>query len=87
MTDVGTLIAAMTVEGDDLDRLVAPLEPRGWRLATPAAGWTVAHQIAHLAWTDEQAIVAATDPGGFGDLLARAAADPEGPGRAPAGNP
>jgi hypothetical protein len=67
--------------------LVAPLEPRGWRLATPAAGWTVAHQIAHLAWTDEQAIVAATDPGGFGDLLARAAADPEGPGRAPAGNP
>ena len=29
---------------------------------TPAEGWTVAHQIAHLAWTDEQALLAATDP-------------------------
>lgn len=36
-----------------------------WRSATPAPGWTVAHQIAHLAWTDEVAALAATDPERF----------------------
>ena len=43
---------------------------------TPAEGWTVAHQIAHLAWTDEQALLAATEPEGFrrADRRGRAAA-------------
>jgi uncharacterized protein (TIGR03084 family) len=32
---------------------------------TPAPGWTIAHQIAHLGWTDEIAILAATDSDAF----------------------
>ena len=38
---------------------VAGLDADGWATATPAAGWTVATQVAHLLWTDETATVAA----------------------------
>jgi uncharacterized protein (TIGR03084 family) len=78
MTDVRPLLADLIAEGAELDRLVALLEADRWALATPAEGWTIAHQISHLAWTDEQAIVAATDPDAFGELQARAMADPQG---------
>jgi uncharacterized protein (TIGR03084 family) len=55
----------LRAESADLDRLVAPLDDRAWATPTPAAGWTVAHQIAHLAWTDESSHRAITDPEGF----------------------
>ena len=42
-----------------LDALVADLDDAGWRTPTPAAGWDVATQVAHLAWTDEVAMLAA----------------------------
>ncbi|MFE6747093.1 TIGR03084 family metal-binding protein [Kitasatospora purpeofusca] len=77
------LLADLRAESEVLDGLVAGLEPDGWALDTPAAGWTVAHQIAHLAWTDDWSELAARDPEGFvadsrrifGELLA-AGADP-----------
>jgi uncharacterized protein (TIGR03084 family) len=59
------LLADLRAEGDALDAVVAALEDTAWLGPTPAAGWTVAHQIAHLAWTDDQALRAATDPDGF----------------------
>jgi hypothetical protein len=31
------------------------------RTPTPAEGWDVATQVAHLIWTDEVAVLAATD--------------------------
>lgn len=46
---------ALKEEGDSLERLVNDLETDAWARPTPAVGWTVAHQIAHLAWTDEAA--------------------------------
>ncbi|MGX9297056.1 TIGR03084 family metal-binding protein [Tsukamurella paurometabola] len=49
-----------------------------WSIATPAEGWTVAHQVAHLTWTDEVSLVAATDPDGFAAILKDAMADPMG---------
>lgn len=49
-----------------------------WSIATPAEGWTVAHQVAHLAWTDEVSLVAATDPDGFAEIVTKAIADPHG---------
>ncbi|MFF8290938.1 TIGR03084 family metal-binding protein [Streptomyces sp. NPDC016309] len=52
-------------ESEELDRLVADLEPDGWATPTPAPRWTVAHQIAHLAWTDDAALLALTDPDAF----------------------
>ena len=50
------LLADLTAEGDALRAVVTGLEPDDWRTSTPAPGWTVAHQVAHLAWTDEQAV-------------------------------
>ncbi|MFC6154584.1 TIGR03084 family metal-binding protein [Nocardioides yefusunii] len=58
LDDVLTDLAA---EGDRLEALVAPLTAEQWRTATPAAGWDIATTIAHLAWTDEVAVHAATD--------------------------
>lgn len=58
LDDVLTDLAA---EGDQLEALVAPLTDEQWRTATPAEGWDIATTIAHLAWTDEVAVKAATD--------------------------
>jgi uncharacterized protein (TIGR03084 family) len=64
------LLADLTAEGAALDAVVAELEDTAWLGPTPAEGWTVAHQIAHLAWTDQQALLAATDPEGFAATVA-----------------
>ena len=52
----------LRAEGDALDDLVRDLGPEGWATPTPAPGWTIAHQVAHLASTDEIAWRTATDP-------------------------
>ena len=44
-----------------LDRLVADLDEAGWSTPTPAEGWLVRDQIAHLACSDESARLAASD--------------------------
>ena len=54
-------------------RLVAGLDEDGWRTPTPAAGWDIATQIAHLAWTDEGAVARRDRQGGVG--RGRAAGD------------
>ena len=59
------LLADLADEGASLEALVADLTEAEWGRPTPAAGWTVAHQIAHLAWTDDVATLAATDPDAF----------------------
>jgi uncharacterized protein (TIGR03084 family) len=64
------LLSGLAAESAVLDSAVAHLEDTAWLAPTPAEGWTVAHQIAHLAWTDEQALLAATDPGAFTRTLA-----------------
>ena len=47
------------------DALVADLPGRAGPRPTPAAGWTIAHQVGHLAWTDAAAHLAITDPDAF----------------------
>ena len=56
----------LAVEGDWLDapRRRPSTSPAGAR-PTPAEGWDVATSIAHLAWTDEVAVLAATDKAGW----------------------
>ena len=65
MADLSAVLADLGAECADLDTLVAALPAPAWATATPAQGWTIAHQIAHLAWTDEIACVAATDADRF----------------------
>ncbi|MFG1790698.1 TIGR03084 family metal-binding protein [Nocardia sp. NPDC049149] len=73
MADLEALLGDFADECADLERLVAPLPAAEWAGATPAPGWTIAHQIGHLAWTDEVATLAATDADRFGQLVAEAA--------------
>jgi uncharacterized protein (TIGR03084 family) len=75
--DASDVIRDLTDESADLDRIVADLPPDAWGRDTPAAGWTIAHQIAHLAWTDKVALLAVTDPDAFSAHLADAAAAPD----------
>jgi uncharacterized protein (TIGR03084 family) len=65
MVDLKDLLADLADESEQLDSLVSPLSAADWARSTPAPGWTVAHQIAHLAWTDHVALLAATDTGAF----------------------
>lgn len=70
------LLADLEAESDELDSLVADLPATAWARPTPAPGWTIAHQISHLAWTDRFAVLSATDPAGFRDQLRDAVSDP-----------
>jgi uncharacterized protein (TIGR03084 family) len=67
----------LAVLGDRLDALVAGLSEEDWDRPTPAAGWTLRHQVAHLAWTDEVAVLAATDNARWDEVVLAALEDAE----------
>ncbi|WP_395362278.1 TIGR03084 family metal-binding protein [Streptomyces sp. YH02] len=77
MSDPVVVLDDLRDESDELDRLVRELTEAQWATPTPAPGWTIAHQVAHLAWTDRAALLAATDPDGFAAETAKALAAPE----------
>ena len=58
MAGAAPIVDDLRAESDALDELVADLPAQRWTTATPAAGWTIAHQIAHLLWTDRVALIA-----------------------------
>ena len=78
MATAEQIVDDLRAESDDLDALVADLADDGWAQPTPAAGWTIAHQIAHLLWTDRVALTSVTDEPGFADVLGAAARNPTG---------
>ncbi|RVW01513.1 TIGR03084 family metal-binding protein [Rhodococcus spongiicola] len=78
MADLKKIVDDLSAEGAALDALVADLPIEQWALTTPAEGWTVAHQIGHLAWTDRAALIAATDEEAFAAQLAEAWKNPLG---------
>lgn len=71
-------VAAFLDECTVLDALVADIDEQDWAAVTPALGWSIAHQIGHLAWTDEVALLAATAPGDFADEVELALRDVSG---------
>jgi uncharacterized protein (TIGR03084 family) len=78
MADPGPMVADLRAESDDLDALVAPLAVARWADPTPSPGWTVAHQVAHLWWTDRVALLSVTDEAGFAEVLTGAMQNPIG---------
>jgi len=82
MTLLDDLLGDLALEGLELREVVAGLGEAGWRTPTPAAGWDIATQIAHLAWTDEAAVAAAAavngDPSAWDELVTEGLDDPEG---------
>jgi enediyne biosynthesis protein E11 len=75
VTAIPDVIAHLVAEGDAVDRMVADLDEPGWSSPTPAVGWTVADQVAHLSFVYRLAGTAASDPETFKALAARAAGD------------
>jgi len=71
------LLDDLVAEEQDLDALVGSLDERGWSSPTPAEGWTVRDQIAHLAATEEWATLALSDPVAFGAALEELNDDPD----------
>jgi uncharacterized protein (TIGR03084 family) len=67
----------LRAESEELDQLVGELEPEVWAAPTPAPRWSIAHQIAHLAWTDRSALLAVTDAEAFRELVEKALQAPE----------
>lgn len=78
MSTADAVIDDLVAESADLDALVAPLPADDWRIPTPAPGWTIAHQIGHLLWTDRVALTSVTDEAAFNEVLGAAAANPTG---------
>jgi uncharacterized protein (TIGR03084 family) len=78
MVQLAVVLDDLAAESDELDRMVADLPASDWATPTPSPGWSIAHQIAHLAWTDRAAELAATDADKFAAHLQQAAADPTG---------
>jgi uncharacterized protein (TIGR03084 family) len=78
MAAADSVVADLRAESDDLDALVADLSVEAWSTGTPAPGWTIAHQIAHLLWTDRVALLSVTDEPGFNVVLSDAGHDPAG---------
>ncbi|MET8581069.1 TIGR03084 family metal-binding protein [Streptomyces collinus] len=77
MSEPTPVLADLRDESEELDRLVADLTEERWRLATPAPRWSIAHQIAHLHWTDRAALLAVTDETGFCQVVETALKSPD----------
>ena len=63
--DMVTICADLQAELAALDAIVSPLDESGWNTQTPAAGWLVRDQIAHIGGTDRVATIAAGEPERF----------------------
>ncbi len=61
----------LAAESAELRALLAPLSEQDWRRDTPAAGWTIADQVSHLAYFDDVAVQSAVRPDEFRAELER----------------
>ncbi len=62
-------------EQDHFLALVAELPAADWTRSTPAVGWTIHDQVAHIVLVEELAASAVTDPDAFARTASAAAAD------------
>jgi uncharacterized protein (TIGR03084 family) len=78
-TSLSGLCADLAAETDVLLGWLRPLAPAQWDQATPAEGWSIRDTVSHLAYFDDRAVQAATDPAAFesGKAALLASADPD----------
>jgi len=71
--DVGAVRSDLIEEQEALDQIISGISISDWDLDTASPGWSVADQIAHLAYFDNAAALAIASPDKFqesvGDLL------------------
>jgi uncharacterized protein (TIGR03084 family) len=76
--DLGALTDDLADETAALRQILGPLTDADWQRPTPAPGWTISDQVSHLAYFDQAAISAATDPDGFAaDIRRNGPPDPD----------
>jgi len=63
--DYPGLLAELRFESDLLSGRLRALTREQWTLATPSAGWSIRDQVSHLAFFDDAARLAVTDPEDF----------------------
>src|SRR5215472_11418279 len=68
--DLAALLADLDAESAAFRALLDPLRDSDWQLATPAPGWSIGDQVAHLAFFDDAAVTAATHPAEFAAIRA-----------------
>ena len=73
--ELATLCDDLAAEHDALDAIVRDLDAIEWDAATPAAGWRVREQIAHLTYFDQMGTLAINDPDAFARHLEHVQAD------------
>ncbi|MYV68382.1 TIGR03084 family protein [Streptomyces sp. SID2131] len=78
MTATNDVLKALAIDIEETARLVEELDEQAWHTATPAPGWSIADQIAHLTFIFHLAGTAASDPDGFAKLAAGASGDFDG---------
>lgn len=75
----GTLLSGLIDDLADehrcLDQMLQTMDDEDWDLDTPAAGWRCRDQVSHLAFFDDMATLAITDPDGFSVESDKAAPD------------
>jgi uncharacterized protein (TIGR03084 family) len=76
-TTLVELLGDLDAEHSDLDDLVGTMDESGWDRPTPAAGWAVRDQVSHLAFFDDAAILAMTDPIAFAAMAEAALSVPD----------
>jgi uncharacterized protein (TIGR03084 family) len=75
VADIQDVLTDLNADCDEIDGLLAGLQDSQWQMPTPAPGWTIAHQVAHLTATFQMATLAAADPDAFRAFLARISDD------------
>ena len=65
MTALQGVLADLAAESQELEAAITDLEPEQWATVTTPEGWTIAHQIGHLHWTDRQSVLAIQDAEAF----------------------
>jgi uncharacterized protein (TIGR03084 family) len=75
--EYAALVDDLVVEEDALDAVIVVLDDKTGSTPTPAEGWDVHDQIAHLAASETWAVRSLTDPDRFRAELAAFAEDPE----------
>ncbi|MDX6741578.1 TIGR03084 family metal-binding protein [Actinocorallia sp. A-T 12471] len=78
MSGVQGVFADLARESEVVEALVGVLEPGAWESATPAPGWNVAQQVAHLCFIFRLARLAAEDADEFARVTAAAQEDFDG---------
>lgn len=65
MADIESLIADLRAEQEAVDAVLAQVDESAWQTDTPAEGWKVQDQVAHLTYFDSAVTQAVADPEAF----------------------